>query len=708
MKNVLVPFFALFLILSKLNANETDSMQDFETLLNDVSDIATKKSLNVDYLPSVVTVIDAQTYINGGIKNIGEALGMLPGFQIQLSPMGYTMTTVRGLKNPNAYLSDKIKVFIDGVAINNEVSGSSSFYMDFPMQLVEKIEVLRGPNSTVYGAGAFYATVNVITKLGNSKKENQLFLGGGSYDTLTAGANVYTVNGDWKLFTDGYYQQNNKALDVPNKAQRTDEALQDLSLGFRAIKGNFEFLTRFKQNDSGNFYSFEGELNPIPDKDEKHKNLYFFAQAKYKTYFKDYKLDTKANFSHHELDENANIASIQEIKDKFAVVGIDMQEGFFYQKQLQEENFEVETVLTLPKISINDISIGAGARYAKVQKDDYYNSVENAITQNRSAILGHVNYNNFRYREQKEPAFWANPTTQFLKNNLSRTIAYGYIEDLISLNKDIDVILGLRVDNYSDFGAKISKRAALVYRTTDKTILKFLYGSAFRAASFTEAYANGHINYRAGDEKIKPEETNTYEAVAIYAPNFNNKFSLNVYYSELNNVIDLEEDEFTIPGYQNYNERISKGVEFEYYLRTQLKHNFYFNASYIDATYTIPPESGEVSKTVSMPDISKIMLKAMYIYTPTTKFSFGTTWHYYTETTRTELSWVDNTYRPTARAVHIFDETITYNFSASSEMRATIKNLLDVNVRQPSYYYTLDDGIKREGRNWFLSYVYKF
>ena len=91
-------------------------IEDFESLLQSVSDIATKKSLNVDYLPSVVTVLDANTFVDAGVQNLGEALDMLPGYQIQLSPMGYSMTTVRGLKNPNAYLSDKIKILVDGVA----------------------------------------------------------------------------------------------------------------------------------------------------------------------------------------------------------------------------------------------------------------------------------------------------------------------------------------------------------------------------------------------------------------------------------------------------------------------------------------------------------------------------------------------------------------------------------------------------------------
>ena len=702
--NLLLTIITLFYGISSYS--QEAPMEDFESLLNNMSELATKKSLNVDYLPSVVTIIDSQTFIDAGVVNVGEALSMLPGFQIQLSPMGYSMTTVRGLKNPNAYLSDKIKILVDGVALNNEVSGSNNLYMDFPMQLVEKIEVLRGPNSTTYGSGAFYGTINVITKLGNSKQENQIFLGAGSYGYMTAGANVYNVSDDWKIFADGYYQINDKSLNVDESDVGTDEAMKDFSLGFRAVNGGFEFLTRFKQNVSGNFYSFEGELDPMPTAPKERKNSYFFSQLSYETLLNDYKFKIKANYSHRELDEGANIGDIQGATNRFAVVGIDMKEGFFYQEKQKEQNFETEVTLSLPEIKANDVSIGAGARYIKVTQDDFYNSVENAITRNKSAILAHANYNDFRYREENEPAFWENPTTSFLKEGVNRTIIYGYVEDLISINKDIDVILGLRADNYSDFGTQFSKRAALVYRATDQTIFKLLYGSAFRAPTLTEAYANGHINYRAGDENLQPEETDTYEAVAIYSPNFQNKFSLNLFYANVKNIIDLEEDSYTIPGYQNFDARISKGAEFEYFFHSLSEHSLYFNATYVDTEYTIPPERDATSVTQSMPDISKVMLKAMYVYTPIDKLSLGTTWRFYSQTTQTKLDWIDED--TTMKRQHIFDETLTYRFSPSSEARFNVKNIFNEDVRQPSYYYNTPSGIKREGRNYLFSYVQKF
>lgn len=716
MKKSVLLYGIVLSMLTMAYADELDSGKELESLLDNASDIATKKSLNVDYLPSVVTVIDAQTYIDAGIQTIAEALDMLPGIQMQLSPTGYTMTTVRGLKNPNAYLSDKIKVLMDGVTINNEVLGSSHFYMDFPMQLVDKIEVLRGPNSTLYGAGAFYGTINIITKLGNNSTENQFYMGTGSYQYRTAGTNLNTSTGDWKLFADGYYKQNDKGLDARNannELKETDEEMKDFSVGFKAVNGGFEFLTRLKQSTYGNFYSYEGLLNPIPESDEDHTNSYFFSQLSYKTVLDDYKLETKASFSLREHDITNNMADKESISAFFNVIGIDMQAGFYTHEKLQEENFEAEAILALPSIKSNDILVGAGARQVNITNDEFYSSVENTIIQNN------VNPStDWRYNPINESAFWTNPTTTLLPKNTDRTIVYGYLQDLISVTEDVDLVLGLRADNYSDYGVEWSKRAGLVYRASETTIFKLLYGSAFRVPTLIEAYQNGHINTRAGDSTIQPEKTDTYEAVAIYSPNFNHKVSLNLFYSELKDVIDLEELPYTDPGYQNFNQRNSKGIEFEYFYRTAREHNLYFNATYLDAKYTLPAEptiryygdgtsvatDGRGELDVSMPDISEVMLKAMYVYHPTEVLSFGTTWRYFSDTTSTKLVTQDTSVEHT----HIFDETVTYRFSPSSELRLTVKNLFDADVRQPSYYYQVDGGIQREGRNWFLNYVYQF
>ena len=699
MNKIILSLIVSSFIITVANSNEVEGLDDFESLLNDVSDIATKKSINVDYLPSVVSVVHANTYIDAGVQNVGEALGMLPGIQMQLNFLGQPITTIRGFKNPEALISDKIKILVDGVSINNEAAATSGFYMDFPMQLVERIEVLRGPASTVYGAGAFYGAINIITKLGNQKDENHLYASVGSYKYGTAGANLATSAGDWKIFTDAFYAQNDKS--IVQSAATTDEAMENLSIGLKLVNGNFEFLTRYKSSLYGNFYAFKGDNEP--NRDKGHLERYFFSELSYKTSVNSFDIEAKVNFSNRELDGSAYFLNdVNTIAYLFSIVDVDMQEAFHVRDHQKERNIEAEAIVTFPEIASNDIHIGIGIRSAKLTTNYFYSSVEDAITQNLDSIQAHPNYDSFKFREDKEIPFWSNPTNTETFTKTSRTVKYGYIQDLISVNKDTDVILGVRADNYADIDTKFSTRAGLVYRMGDTLIGKLLYGSSFRAPSFYEAYTAGHINYRRGVETLLPEETQTYEVAFVYLPDFNNKLSLNLYYSQLSNVIDVADSSDSTVGYQNMKDRVTKGVEFEYYFHPKLQHNLYFNATFVDAQYTVPE-----SKTVidqQMPDISPYMFKGIYIYSPTQKLSFGTAAQFYSKTTQND----SRVYDTTVEKQYIIDETITYKFSSSSQLRLSIKNLLGKDLRMPSYLYREAGGVYREGRNFFLNYSHQF
>jgi len=699
----------ILLSLTQLVVAQTDeSLEDFESLLNSASNIATKKSINVDYLPSVVTVINAETFVDAGIVNVGEALGMLPGIQMQMSTLGQPITTVRGFKTPNSFIADKVKILVDGVAINNEASGTAGFFMDFPLKLVKRIEVLRGPGSTVYGAGAIYGAVNIITTLGSAGDEDQMYLGVGSYEYTTLGGNFNTSIGDYKIHTDAYYSKNDKQLedkDLSQDKRFTDEKMKNTSVGLKVTNGGFEFLTRYKESHYGNFYQRKGDV--IPNEDKGHKDIYYLAQVSYKTDINDYELTTKLNYSHRESDVTGYFENnVTKVNNELGALGLPANNKAFYIRDHQvEQNVQAEAILSLPKIASNDINIGVGFRKVYITTNDFYSSVENVLQNNTPLSSGVI-----AYLQNKEPAYAQNINSTCIFNKTSRTILHANLEDLISISKKTDIVLGIRADDYSDMGLNYSYRAGGVYRATDEVVLKLLYGSSFRVPSFTEAYTEGHIGYRAGDASLKPERVNTYETSLVFKPNFNNKLTLNAYYSELSNVIDLEELESTPAGYQNMRARTTQGVEAEYFYKFQNSHNFYFNASYVDAEYIIPIDSSSPTEIEqSMPDISQLMLKALYIYHPTSNLSFGTTWQYYSKTTETQLNWLadDEGYRG-VRAQNIFDETITYRFLNSSAIRFTIKNIFDEEVRLPSYYNSQSGGVLREGRNYYLDYTYSF
>ena len=695
------------LLSTPLSARET--VEDLNTLLEEASDIATKNALNIDYLPSVVTVIDAKTLRLAGITNLAEALDMLPGFQMQRNSIGYTMTTVRGFKNPNAYLSDKIKILLDGIPVHYETAGSSHFFLDFPMELIKKIEILRGPASSLYGAGSLYGTVNIISKLGSNTSVNRLHLNTGSYQHYSAGANVYEPMGEWNFFADGYYQQNNKQVyaKTGNKQGESDNTLKSYTAGFRLDNGTWAVNTRLKGNRAGNGYSFEGKFNPIPNRDEGHGSNYFLSELSYQHNVNDVELSAKAGYSHREVWLDANLLTVNKVASRFGKIDItNMQDGLYIEEETHEENVHLEFSGAFTAHRFHTLLASGGIDYTFVSKDDYYNSVENYISRHDSEITSHPNYENFKFNEYNEPGYWNNPTTSKLQSDVDRTDIYAFLQDLIALTPNLDLTLGLRADHYSDFGIELSKRAALVYRANDTAIFKLLYGSAFRAPSFVEAYANGHIYYRQGHEDIHSEQTDTYEAVVILKPTYRHRFMINYFYSILDNVIDLEEDPTTPEGYINYDRRISQGIEAEYNYKCPERHNLYLNATYVDAEYST---FEEYQIKGAMPDVSRVMLKGLYIYRPSSRLSFGTAWRYFGDTTSSDLPWVIQDERQTSiKAFHVFDETVTLALNEHSHIRLSVKNLFDAKIKDPSYYYRYDGGVLREGSEIFLGYEATF
>ncbi len=139
-----------------LFAEETEDMSILQQTLDEATEIATKTKMNIDYVPSVVSVQRGDKLKLLGANTVYDALEMLPGIQMQVNQLGQIETVVRGFKNPNSAISDKIKVLLDGVPVSSETFSTAGYVMNFPLELVDRIEVLRGPGSTIYGSGAFY------------------------------------------------------------------------------------------------------------------------------------------------------------------------------------------------------------------------------------------------------------------------------------------------------------------------------------------------------------------------------------------------------------------------------------------------------------------------------------------------------------------------------------------------------------------------
>jgi len=114
--------------------------------------------------PSSVTVITRDEIQKYGYRTLADILRSVRGFDITYD-RNFTYAGVRGINRPETYNS-RVLLLIDGHRINNNIYEQAMLGTEFPLDvaLIERVEVVRGPSSSLYGTSAFFAVINVITR----------------------------------------------------------------------------------------------------------------------------------------------------------------------------------------------------------------------------------------------------------------------------------------------------------------------------------------------------------------------------------------------------------------------------------------------------------------------------------------------------------------------------------------------------------------
>src|SRR5579862_1145842 len=140
-----------------------------EELLDTKVYSASKYEQKVAEAPSSIVVITAEDIRKYGYRTLMDVLATLPGFYVQ-GHGSYTSLGVRGFSPPGD-ANSRILLLVNGHALNGNIDDSAPLDYTFPidMDLIDRIEIVRGPSSSLYGADAFFAVVNVITRTGKDK-----------------------------------------------------------------------------------------------------------------------------------------------------------------------------------------------------------------------------------------------------------------------------------------------------------------------------------------------------------------------------------------------------------------------------------------------------------------------------------------------------------------------------------------------------------
>ena len=640
-----------------LQAEESDSSDMIQLLQEDMQEytqLATDTKQNVDYMPYIISAWNADELSNLGISTLREALSLVPGVDLSIGMAGKTTPFFRG---SNPYAMGQSKLIIDGVLVNDKMFGAYDQYLDMPVSIIQRIEVVRGPGSVLPHVNGYSGSVHVITKANRDdglETNDELFAAVGSNEYKMGGFVTSHQEGELKLSGDAVYQSHDQKL--PGGTDRfgttgdTPQWLDNYNLAFNADYKDFSFKSRFSKKDTGVSY---GQSYSITE-----------DQADY-----------------HEVEQNFfelgyGLKLTKSIKAEFALGYIDISRGI-RNKVMPDGAVAGGNTFANGKYLIADF--GENTIYERVELQ--VSSIDkNYITLGVYSSQSDVDENTARFSTDNLQTF----TQQDILSNSRRDMYSLYVDDLINFDEKNSAQIGIKVDHYNDVAKEVSPRLALVHRYDDKNIYKFMYSHSYREPSWREQYV-GISSFFSSSDNIVPEVVDAYELGYIRKFNSKNHLKLNTYYLSNKDQIHAQNSTRT---FMNSGDNDLYGVEMEYRHSFFEKDELYFNYSYVDGH----------NVTNRLANSASNMLKAYYIHNYSSSLYISGLAKFTDSKNRIETD-----SREDVESFSVFDLSVVYKHKSSkTTVNLSVKNLFD-----ETYYFaapnsTYSGDYEQEGRVYQL------
>ncbi len=471
---------------------------------------ASKYGQKVTEAPSSVSIVTAAEIKKYGYRTLAGILRSVRSFYVT-DDRNYSYVGVRGFGPPGDYNS-RILLLIDGHRTNDNTYDQALIGTEgiLDVDLIDRVEVIRGPGSSLYGSNAFFAVVNVITKRGRDLKGTEVSGEAGSYKTAKGRVSHGDkfANGVEVIVSGSAYNSEGQNLYFPEYNGVANNADYDRYRSFFTKVSHHDFtlasayVSRTKGIPTGSYATDFGD----PGNKTTDERAY---------------LDLKYDHTYGRTDVAARI-----YYDYYRYAG-----DYIYGGVLNKD------------LSFGD-RWGGEVRFTR-----------NVFDAHRM-VLG-VEYVNNRRQDQQN--YDVNPAMVYLDDERRSHIPAVYLQDEVTLSKKIVLNLGGRYDHYSDFGGTTNPRLALIYNPLEKSAIKLLYGSAFRIPNDFERYYQSLVNLP--NPALKPENIKTYELV--YEQYLGERFraSISAYYYDIKNLISQAQVVPTF--YQNTGEVTARGFELE-------------------------------------------------------------------------------------------------------------------------------------------------
>jgi iron complex outermembrane receptor protein len=484
--------------------------------------IATGSQQALRRAPSVASVITAEDIAAMGAADLDEVMETVPGVHVNRSANNYSpLYVIRGVFSQ---LTPQVLVLQNGVPITTLFQGNKgNLWGGYPVEHIARIEVIRGPGSALYGSDAFSGVINIITKAAADTPGTEFGARAGSFSTGDAWVQH---GGTWGATdvaaylrvgsTDGFKST------ITGAAAGTSGPV---NTGYNAIDGNLDldyskWRLRFGYKLRDQLETGAGiaqALDPVGrGKSERITGDLSWSDPQFA---RDWGMGFTASYLHY---AQLIPTDYQLFPPGSNIGGGVSSNGFLGGPETWERQLRLSGFVTYAGFAGHSLRFGLGHDdlnlYETSETRNFTYAANGALIPNPGGVV--MDYS---------------ATDPFLRPQ-RRKIDYFYVQDEWNIVNDWTLTAGLRHDNYSDFGGTTNPRLALVWDAALDLTAKLLYGRAFRAPAFVEAYGISNPTNK-GNPNLRPETNSTVEAALSWQARRDTQVNLSLFRYDMKDTI---------------------------------------------------------------------------------------------------------------------------------------------------------------------------
>lgn len=459
---------------------DLDALADLslEELLNTTVTTASKEEETERESPSAITVFTRKEIRALGVRTLDELLTLVPGFDVRPT----NQIDVRGI---SSVFNSRVLLMIDGVPMDDAYYGGPGKTTDLVnLEYVERVEIIRGPGSALYGTNAFAGVISVTTRTresGSTAPAVALSAGAG---TVPDGQGTALFGKQFGPFRASTYVDYRRAGGPtyelhPRDLGRSGDITQkkdDLSAGVKlAYEQTAQLSVNYLRREHAGLITTDNTLMP---------------DSGYTTDW----LGSSLEVEHRSDDFDAK-AKLFGAWDRWR--DVDLMLVFPRVNPLFENG-----IYDHPELEMLRGGLDVYGRYVAGKHSVMVGALVELVASPSLPVDAPTDG-----RDGPNAGF-----DDVLMEQKTRNIFGAYLQYRWDIVESLKLTAGGRVDHYGDFGATVNPRMALVSTPTDEVYGKAILGSAFRAPAFRECCSNPN-DYMVANPDLQPERVVTTEVV---------------------------------------------------------------------------------------------------------------------------------------------------------------------------------------------------